>query len=212
MKKKVLVIILFAIMFLPIISVGATCYRKCSYIKNPSGDCSYTNSCNSVSCTAIDSSKCSGTGKCYNKCEYSNGTKKCSIVSNCGTVSCSAVGSSLCEYNDGSTKLSCGNVAGIPEKIPELTSFAITLIQIAIPIILVVMGSLDLFKGITANKEDEIKKGQQMFVKRLIYAAIIFFVVVVAKLLISVVADSTTSNNIAKCIDCFISGIENCRR
>ena len=110
------------------------------------------------------------------------------------------------------TKVSCGNVTGIPEKIPELTSFAITVIQIAIPIVLVVMGSLDLFKGLSAQKEDEIKKGQQMFIKRLIYAAIIFFVIVVAKLLISVVADSTTSNNIAECIDCFLSGTENCRR
>ena len=110
------------------------------------------------------------------------------------------------------TKVSCGNVTGIPEKIPELTSFAITIIQIAIPIVLVVMGSLDLFKGLSAQKEDEIKKGQQMFIKRLIYAAIIFFVVVIAKLLISVVADSTTSNNIAECIDCFLSGTENCRR
>ena len=109
-------------------------------------------------------------------------------------------------------KVSCGNVTGIPEKIPELTSFAITIIQIAIPIVLVVMGSLDLFKGLSAQKEDEIKKGQQMFIKRLIYAAIIFFVVVIAKLLISVVADSTTSNNIAECIDCFLSGTENCRR
>ncbi len=110
------------------------------------------------------------------------------------------------------TKVGCGNITGIPEKIPELTSFAITFIQIAVPIVLVIMGSLDLFKGVTAQKEDEIKKGQQMFIKRLIYAAIIFFVIVVAKLLISVVADSTTSNNIAECIDCFLSGTENCRR
>lgn len=110
------------------------------------------------------------------------------------------------------TKVGCGNITGIPEKIPELTSFAITFIQIAVPIVLVIMGSLDLFKGVTAQKEDEMKKGQQMFIKRLIYAAIIFFVIVVAKLLISVVADSTTSNNIAECIDCFLSGTENCRR
>ena len=110
------------------------------------------------------------------------------------------------------TKVGCGNITGIPEKIPELTSFAITFIQIAVPIVLVITGSLDLFKGVTAQKEDEMKKGQQMFVKRLIYAAIIFFVIVVAKLLISVVADSTTSNNIAECIDCFLSGTENCRR
>ena len=60
-------------------------------------------------------------------------------------------------------KVSCGNITGIPAKIPELVSFAITLIQIAVPVILVVMGSVDLFKGITAQKEDEIKKGQKIW-------------------------------------------------
>ena len=51
-------------------------------------------------------------------------------------------------------KYSCGNITGIPKKIPELTSFAVTLIQIAIPIVLILLGSIDLFKGITANKDD----------------------------------------------------------
>jgi len=65
------------------------------------------------------------------------------------------------------------------------------------------MGSIDFFKGITANKEDEIKKGQQTFIKRLIVGVMIFFIVAFAKLIISAVADSSTSN-IVDCIDCFI--------
>ena len=108
------------------------------------------------------------------------------------------------------TKVSCGDITGIPEKIPELTSYVMTLIQIAIPIVLVIMGSIDLFKGITAGKEDEMKKGQQMFIKRLVVAVLIFFAVVIVKFLISVVADST--DNIVECIDCFLSGADNCRR
>ena len=104
----------------------------------------------------------------------------------------------------GTPKVSCGNVTDIPRKIPELTSMAITIVQVAVPVVLVIMGSMDLFKGITAQKEDEIKKGQQMFVKRLVVGALIFFVVVIAKLLISVVAD-TSSANIIECIDCFLS-------
>ena len=108
------------------------------------------------------------------------------------------------------TKVSCGDITGIPEKIPELTSYVMTLIQIAIPVVLVIMGSLDLMKGITAGKEDEMKKGQQMFVKRLVVAVLIFVVVVIVKFLISVIADST--DNIVECIDCFLSGTDNCRR
>jgi len=105
-------------------------------------------------------------------------------------------------------KVSCGNVTDIPRKIPELTSLAITMIQIAVPVILVVMGSLDLFKGVTAGKEDEIKKGQQLFIKRLIVAGIIFFVVVIAKFVISIVAEASSAN-IIECIDCFTSN--NCK-
>lgn len=107
-------------------------------------------------------------------------------------------------------KVSCGNVTGIPRKIPELTNLAISIIQVAVPVILVIMGSMDLFKGVMAQKEDEIKKGQQMFIKRLIVGALIFFVVVVAKFLISIVAD-TSSQNIVKCIDCFLRGVNNCK-
>lgn len=97
-----------------------------------------------------------------------------------------------------------GRITGIPKKIPQLTSMIVTIIQIAIPIILVLFGSIDLFKGITAGKEDEIKKGQQMFIKRLIVGALIFFVVVIVKFLISVIAE-TNKDNIADCVDCFIS-------
>lgn len=107
------------------------------------------------------------------------------------------------------TKVACGNITGIPQKIPELTSFVVNLIQIAVPIILVLMGSIDLFKGITASKEDEIKKGQSIFIKRLIIAAIIFFVVVIVKFIISLVADSTSGSNISQCIDCFVTN--NCQ-
>ena len=103
-----------------------------------------------------------------------------------------------------SNKVSCGNITGIPSKIPSLTSKIITILQIAIPVILVIMGSLDLFKGITAQKEDEIKKGQQIFIKRLIFAVLVFFIVVIVKFLVSLVAESST-DNIVECIDCFIS-------
>ena len=101
--------------------------------------------------------------------------------------------------------VSCGNnyMTNIPTMIPKVVSIAYTVIQIAVPVVLVIMGSLDLFKGITASKEDEIKKGQQMFIKRLIIAALIFFVFLVVKLVVSLVADGTSSK-ILECTECFI--------
>ncbi len=105
------------------------------------------------------------------------------------------------------TKVSCGRVTNIPYKIPHLTAELVTILEIAVPIILIIIGSIDLVKGIMAQKEDEIKKGQQIFVKRLIAAAIIFFVVAIVKLVVSVVSDSMDNADMVECIDCFISGV-----
>ena len=110
-------------------------------------------------------------------------------------------------YNNIDTEalLSCGNgmMSDIPSLIPKVINIAYTIIQIAVPVVLVIMGSLDLFKGISAQKEDEIKKGQQMFVKRLIAAALVFFAFVITKILISAVADGT-GTDILECTECFI--------
>lgn len=108
------------------------------------------------------------------------------------------------------TKVSCGGITNIPRKIPELTNTLIVIIQVAVPVVLVIIGSLDFLKGITAQKEDEIKKGQQLFIKRLILAVIIFFVIVITKFLVSIVADNS-SQNIVDCIDCFLSNVKSCK-
>ena len=108
------------------------------------------------------------------------------------------------------TKVSCGQVTGIPEKIPELTSMIIGIIQIGVPIILVLMGTLDLFKGISSQKDEDIKKGQKLFIKRLIVGALIFFIAVIVKFLTSIVADASSADAI-ECIDCFINGAASCK-
>ena len=110
-------------------------------------------------------------------------------------------------YNNYSpATVSCGDglLTSVPNVIPKVVSIAYTIIQIAVPVILVVMRTLDLFKGITAQKEDEMKKGQQMFVKRLIAAALIFFVFVIVKVIISFVAEGE-SVAIMECAECFIN-------
>ncbi|MBE6144777.1 MAG: hypothetical protein E7169_04310 [Firmicutes bacterium] len=94
--------------------------------------------------------------------------------------------------------IACGAIT-VPSKLAYIISLVISLIQIFVPILLIVWGMLDLGKAVMAQKEDEIKKGQQLFVKRLIAAAIVFFVVVIVKLLVGLVADD--SNNITSCID-----------
>ena len=92
----------------------------------------------------------------------------------------------------------------IDEKIANTVHIVILVIQIVVPIVLVVFGMIDLVKAVIAGKEDEIKKNQMTFVKRLIAAAIVFFVFVIVKLLVSFVADD--SKNMMNCVNCFING------
>ena len=93
----------------------------------------------------------------------------------------------------------------IDEKIANTVHTVILVIQIVSPIILVVLGMIDLIKAVIASKEDEIKKAQMTFVKRLIAAAIVFFVFIIVKLVISFVADD--KDNLINCINCFVNGV-----
>lgn len=93
----------------------------------------------------------------------------------------------------------------IDAKIPNTVHTIIVVIKIAVPVLLVIFGMLDLFKGLTAQKEDEIKKGQNLFIKRLISAAIIFFVISIVQLLVSFVAGD---EGIMTCANCFLNGVK----
>ena len=96
----------------------------------------------------------------------------------------------------------------IDSKLPDTVHLIIVVLQIAVPVLLVIFGMLDLFKGITAQKEDEIKKGQQTFIKRLINAAIIFFVVAIVRLLVGLVTKDD-GTDIMSCADKFLNGVDN---
>ena len=125
--------------------------------------------------------------------------------SSCGCVINSAGTACIySNYNDDFKSCGGGYIDKIPPIIPKTVSIIYIVIQIAVPVVLVIMGSLDLLKGVMAQDEKEIKKGQQMFIKRLISGALVFFVFVIVKVVISAVADGT-SNKIFECTECFVN-------
>ncbi len=97
-----------------------------------------------------------------------------------------------------------GGTTGIPDQIAHIIGLAVTLIQIVVPILLIIWGMLDLGKAVMAQKDDEIKKGQQTFIKRIVAAAIVFFVVVIVKLVVGLVAGDDGAG-IAGCIDAILA-------
>lgn len=78
----------------------------------------------------------------------------------------------------------------------------LTIIQIAVPILLIIMGSIDLMKAVMAGKEDEIKKAQTTFMKRAIAAVIVFFIPLIVSIVIGLVPIGSNDENRATVNDC----------
>ena len=87
--------------------------------------------------------------------------------------------------------------------LPNIVHIIVLIIKIVVPILLIVFGMMDLAKAVMAQKEDEIKKGQQTFVKRLIAAIIVFFIVTVVQMVIGFLAGDEDS--VTSCFDCFVN-------
>ena len=73
------------------------------------------------------------------------------------------------------------------------------IIQIGIPILLILLGTIDLGKAVISSDEKEIKAAQSRLIKRFIYAALVFFVVTLVTVIMNIVAageaeDSDTSS------------------
>ena len=97
---------------------------------------------------------------------------------------------------------SCG-AQPITAQIAYIIHTIITLIQYGVPLLLIMFDMLDLGKAVVASKEDEIKKGQQMFIKRLIAAVIVFFVVSVVELVVGLAAND--DGGIKDCINAIVN-------
>ena len=76
------------------------------------------------------------------------------------------------------------------DSLVSLVKFALNIIQWVVPIILIVLGTLDLVKAVIAGKEDDIKKNQQTLIKRIIAAVIVFLVPVIVTVLMGWIGSS----------------------
>ena len=72
----------------------------------------------------------------------------------------------------------------------KFVGLIINILKIAIPVLIVLLATLDLGKAVIAGKEDEIKAAQKLLIKRLIYGVLIFFVVTIVQTVIGLVTDA----------------------
>ena len=70
----------------------------------------------------------------------------------------------------------------------RLTGYLVNAIMIGVPILLIVLGMIDLGKAVIASKEDEVKKATNAFGKRFLYAVGVFAVVWLVTFVLNIVS------------------------
>lgn len=73
------------------------------------------------------------------------------------------------------------------KNVMAVVKLLMNIICIIVPIVLIILGSIDLFKAVTAGKDEEIKKKQQTLIKRIIAGIIVFLVPTIVSLLTSLI-------------------------
>ena len=105
--------------------------------------------------------------------------------------------------------LDSDNICGlIDNNLADLIYIIITIIKFGIPILLIIFGMLDFGKSVIAPKEDEMKTGRKMFLKRIISAVLVFFVITIVQLVIGLVDDKNNSDEseVWNCANLILNG------
>ncbi len=84
------------------------------------------------------------------------------------------------------------------QPVMTIIGWVVFLIQLGIPIILIVLGMLDLGKAVISSKEDEIKKAKKSLGNRAIYAIAVFLVVWVVRLVMGWLPDLFNSDDVSE--------------
>lgn len=104
-------------------------------------------------------------------------------------------------------EFSCGGVSGFPAPVANIVAMVINVLKIAVPIIIIVLGMIDLFKAVTKQKDDEMKKAQMLFVKRLISGLLVFFIVAIVQFAFSAIGKASGEDSFMNCISYFVNGV-----
>lgn len=92
----------------------------------------------------------------------------------------------------------CLDSVGIWRFIGEI----IYIIRIVIPVIIVLLGTIDLGKAVMSGEEKTVKEAQKSFIKRLIYGVAIFFIFVIVEVIFSLLGVETNEGDSKICWDC----------
>lgn len=85
-----------------------------------------------------------------------------------------------------------------PDSLRGIADTVLSYVRVLVPILIILLGTLDLSKAVIAGKEDNIKKAQTDFIKRVIIGVAIFFVPLLVNLVMDL-ADIVWDGNYIHC-------------
>ncbi len=88
------------------------------------------------------------------------------------------------------------NCGGLEPIVRIIKKGIFPIVQIGIPIVLIVLGTIDLGRAVISSDDKEVKGAQSRLIKRCIYAVAIFFVVTIVNIIMSLVAGSADSTEV----------------
>lgn len=97
--------------------------------------------------------------------------------------------------------ITCADVIGEDGELVTLLNMLVNLVKILVPILLIVLGSLDFVKAIFSGDDSNMKKAQNKFIKRLIIGIVLFLAPSVLKFMLGI------ASNIWPVIDADLCGI-----
>ena len=83
----------------------------------------------------------------------------------------------------------------------RIVGIVVFAIKVFVPIILIVMGMIDLAKAVTEKSEDKIKEAQNRLIKRAIAAVLVFLVATLVGIIFTVILNSK-GDTYKACLDC----------
>lgn len=102
--------------------------------------------------------------------------------------------------------INCGaDIIPIPVATAKIIHNAYILLKIGAPLILVIMGIADFGRAVFGSSDDDIKKKEKRFIKRVISAVLVFLALSIVQLVFNLLTKAGFSD-VTACIDTILNG------
>lgn len=113
------------------------------------------------------------------------------------------------QCDNGQDYVACGTgvnaVTGIPTFVPRLVAFAIALMRVLIPVVLIITGTIEMFKSIISGNQDNIAKGKKKIIGKFVGALLAFFIISFVTNIVKLIARGDEKSVAKACFNCFLN-------